>query len=211
MAVADLYNQHGEKIGTTELPPTAFNSKVNEAVVHQYMRVYQWRNHPHLASARTRGEVRGSGRKPWRQKGTGRARAGTRSSPLWRGGGVVFPPKPVRRRMVIPKKMKRIALRSLLSDRAREGRVKVLEDIKLTTIKTAQIKSLLTALELDDRREKKLFITPEVDKSFYLSARNLPDVYVKHVGELNTYDLLLAENLVVMRSALPLLEERVKF
>ncbi len=210
MATADLYNQTGEKIGTHNLPPSAFEGKVNEAVVHQYMKVFEWNRHPHTAFAKTRGEVRGGGRKPWRQKGTGRARAGSNTSPLWRGGGVVFPPKPKEKQLKLPRKMKKNAFRSILIDRAKENRVIVLEDVEFERISTKQMRTLLLNMQLENPREKKLFITPEVDRNFYLSARNIPGVRVKHTGEVNVYDLLLADKLVLFKSAVPMIEERVK-
>jgi len=209
MATAELYNKDGEKIGEVELPKIAFEAKISEPVVHQYLRIYLWRTHPHLAKAKTRGEVSGGGRKPWRQKGTGRARAGSIRSPLWRHGGVIFPPLPGKRQLSLPKKMRRIAFRSVLTARAKENQIKVLEDFTLENPKTSFFVSLFDKMGLDEKA-KKLIITNEPDRSIYHACRNIERVSVKHLGELNTYDLLNSDTLIIFNSALQKIEERCK-
>jgi len=210
MAVANLFKINGEKVGDIELPSSAFETKVNKGLVYQYIKVYQWRNHQHTLSAKTRSEVRGGGRKPWRQKGTGRARVGSIRSPLWSGGGVIFPPRPERRLLAMPKKMKRLAFASVLSDRAKESRIRVLEEFKFDTPKTSQLKTVLKAMALDNTKTRKLILTPKVDKNLYLASRNMKSVNVKHIGEVNVYDLLIADDLIILQSALPLIEKRVR-
>ncbi len=207
MPKAEIYNKLGEKVGTVELPEIAFGAKICEPVVYQYLRIYQWRKHPHLASAKTRGEVSGGGRKPWRQKGTGRARAGSIRSPLWRHGGVVFPPKPIRKVLIMPKKMRRIAFRSVLTARAEENQVKVLEDFTPENPKTSSFADLFKKIGIGEK-QKTLVITDTVKKEIYLPCRNIKNITVKHTGEVNTYDLVVNDTLVIFLSALPKIEER---
>lgn len=207
MPKADLYNKFGEKIDEVDLPEVAFNAKICEPVVYQYLKVYQWRQHPHLSSAKTRGEVSGGGRKPWRQKGTGRARAGSIRSPLWRHGGVIFPPKPIRRKLFIPKKMRRIAFRSVLTARAKENQVKLLEDFTPDLPKTSFFVELFKKMGIGEN-QKALVITNSVQPEIYLPCRNIENITVKHMGEVNTYDVLLCDTLVIFRSALSEIEKR---
>lgn len=207
MAKADLFNKFGEKIDEVELPSVAFDAKLCEPVVYQYVKVYQWRQHPHLVSAKTRGEVSGGGRKPWRQKGTGRARVGSIRSPLWRHGGVIFPPKPPRRELVLPKKMKKIALRTVLTARAKENQVKLIEDFDVDKPKTSFFVDLLKKIGLSEK-QKTILITDTVKPEIYRSCRNIENLVVKHIGELSTYDVLVADTVLIFLSALSGIEKR---
>ncbi|MEE8576801.1 MAG: 50S ribosomal protein L4, partial [candidate division Zixibacteria bacterium] len=145
-----VYNQEGAEVGSVELKPELFGIEPNEAVVHQYVVNYLARQRQGTASTKERSDVRGGGRKPWRQKGTGRARAGTTSSPLWRGGGIVFGPHPRKYGSRFPKQMKKLALRSVFSDKAKGDRIKVIESLEFSEAKTKTMVGILTRLSLSE-------------------------------------------------------------
>jgi len=158
------------------------------------------------ASTKTMGEVAGSGSKPWRQKGTGRARAGSRRSPLWRGGGVVFGPKPRDYSKKVNQKVRRLALRKALSERLKAGDVIVVDDLKLSAPKTREFTSVLSALQVDGTA---LVVSAGVDTNLQLATRNLPYVWLTTSEELNTYDVLRPDKLVFARGAFEKLEDRL--
>lgn len=200
-----VYNQNGEEVGTTELKPELFEIEPNEAVVHQYIVNLLARRRQGNASTRVRSAVRGGGRKPWRQKGTGRARAGTIRSPLWRGGGIVFGPHPRSYGSNMPRKMKRLAIRSIFSDRAQAERIKILNKIELEQIKTKAIISMMTKLNLDG---KKLLVLDEGrNDKLALSCRNLKKVRYCRAALANGYDLLNADFVLITQSGLDKVHE----
>ena len=206
MAKAKLYDKLGNPKGEIELPPEVFDRKPKPAVVWQYVKVYLANQRLGTHSAKTRSEVRGGGRKPWRQKGTGRARHGSIRSPIWRHGGVAHPPKPRDHRLRMPKKMKRIALYSVLSDRAKENLVHVFEGFELEAPRTKEMLNILNNAGIDISR-KTLIITDEVNPIVVKSADNIKNVRVTHTGELNAYQAITSENLIIEKSAIERLKE----
>ena len=200
-----VYNQDGQEVGSVALKPEVFEVEPNEAVVHQYVVNYLARQRAGNASTKTRREAHGGGRKPWRQKGTGRARAGTIRSPLWRGGGTVFGPKPRKYGSKMPKRMKRLALLSLFSDKARTERIKVLDHIELAEIKTKEMVGLLSRLDLVDK--KCLLLDESKNDNLVLSCRNLQKVKYSRAALANGYDIINADWLVFTKAGLEKVQE----
>jgi large subunit ribosomal protein L4 len=200
-----LYNQEGAEVGKVELKPDVFEVEPNEALVHQYIVTYLARQRQGNASTKERSDVRGGGRKPWRQKGTGRARAGTSRSPLWRGGGTIFGPQSRLYGNAVPKKMKRAAIRSVLADKAKSDRIRVLDQIKLDDIRTKSIVSMLGRLELDGK--KCLILDEGVNRECVLSCRNLDLVMYSRAALANGYDLLNADYVVLTKAGLDKVHE----
>ena len=200
-----VYNQDGQEVGSVQLKSEIFGVEPNEAVVHQYVVNYLARQRQGNASTKVRREVRGGGRKPWRQKGTGRARAGTIRSPLWRGGGTVFGPKPREYGCKMPKKMKRLALRSIFSDKARSERIKILDKLQFEEIKTKAVVNVLAKLDLDGR--KCLLLDEGKNENLFISCRNLARVKYCRASLANGYDMLDADFLVITRAGLEEVEE----
>jgi len=205
MPQANVYNMAGEKVGTVELSEAVFGIEPNAAVLHAAVKNHLANRRQGTQSALTRGEVRGGGRKPWRQKGTGRARAGTTRAPHWTHGGVAFAPKPRDYSYNINKKVRRLALKSALSAKAGETAIYVIDTLKLDEIKTKQMVALLEKLDLGAK--KAIVITAERDETIYKSARNIPGVSVTFGGILCPYDILNARALVVDQAALTKIEE----
>ena len=200
-----LYNQDGKEVGSVELKPEVFNVEPNEAVVHQYIVNYLARQRQGTASTKTRNMVRGGGRKPWRQKGTGRARAGTIRSPLWRGGGTVFGPSPREYGSNFPKKLKRLALRSVFSDKAQGEKIKIVDDIKFDEIKTKAMASVLSNLDLTGK--KCLVLDEGINRNLALSCRNLQKVAFCRAALANGYDVMNADYLLLTKAGLDKVEE----
>jgi len=205
MPQAVKYNTNGEKVTDIDLSDDIFNSKINEDVVHQVVTAQLAKVRSGNASTKTRSEVRGGGRKPWRQKGTGRARHGSIRSPLWVGGGITFGPKPRSYNKKVNKKMKKIALKSVLSDKLQTESIMILDELNLDEIKTQKMAALLEELGLSEK--KVLIVLPEKDKNIYLSARNLPHVKTLVLDGLNTYDLLDNEVILMSEEAARKIEE----
>lgn len=199
MATVDVLDPGGKKVGQADLDPAVFEAEVNVPVMHQVVVAGAAARRGGTHSTKTRAEVRGGGTKPWRQKGTGRARHGSIRSPLWVGGGIAHGPKPRDHSLRVNKKMKRVALRSALTDRAREGRIKVLEGLSFDEPKTADAVDMLDALDVDGRV---LLVLGGPDEVVEKSFRNLPYVRVAYPGNLSTYDTLAADWLVFTREAL---------
>jgi large subunit ribosomal protein L4 len=199
MPKVDVTDQNGKKVGEHELDPAIFDAQVNVPVMHQVVVAGLAAARRGTHSTKTRAEVRGGGSKPWRQKGTGRSRHGSNRSPLWSGGGIAHGPKPRDHAMRVPKKMKRLALRSALTDRAREGKIRVLDSLSFESPKTADAVALLESLEVLGRI---LVILPGPEETVELSFRNLPHVKVDYPGNLSTYDVLLADWLVFTKDAI---------
>lgn len=200
-----LYNQEGAEVGTVELKPDLFEIEPNEALVHQYIVTYLARQRQGNASTKERAKVRGGGRKPWRQKGTGRARAGTIRSPLWRGGGITFGPSPRLYGNAMPKKMKRKAIRSVFADKAQADRIRVLEQIKLDEIKTKSIVGLLERFDLGSK--KCLILDDGPNNACLLSCRNLQKVKFTRAALANGYDLLNADYVLMTKAGLDKVHE----
>lgn len=191
-----VFDLTGKEVGTVTLPEEVFGRKVNEALLSQAVRVYQANLHQGTSSTKTRAEVRGGGRKPWKQKGTGRARQGSIRSPQWRGGGVIFGPKPRDLSLELPAKMKKAALLSALSSRLED--VMVVSEFKMTQPKTSKVALLLKKLQLP---AKTLFVLPEFEEAFTLASRNLPKLKLTKVADLNTLEVLSPEKLVFSKDA----------
>lgn len=198
MPKVDVVDQSGKKVGEHELDPAVFDAQVNVPVMHQVVVAGLAAARRGTHSTKTRAEVRGGGSKPWRQKGTGRARHGSNRSPLWSGGGVAHGPKPRDHSMRVPKKMKRLALRSALTDRAREGKIRILESLSFEAPKTAEAVALLESLEVLGRI---LLVLRKPEETVERSFRNLSHVKVDYPGNLSTYDVLLADWLVFTKDA----------
>jgi len=190
----------GADAGTVELDDAIFGIEPNGPVMHQVVTAQLAARRSGTQSTLTRAEIRGGGAKPWRQKGTGRARAGSSNSPNWRGGGVAFAPKPRSYRQRTPKKMVRLALRSALSDRAAEGKVIVVESIGFTRPRT---KDAIASLEAIGAEGRVLLVLDRDDENAWKSYRNLGHVHAITVGELNAYDVLVSDTVVFTRDTLP--------
>jgi len=189
--------------GSVEVSELAFNKEFNEALVHQVVTAYMAGGRQGTRAQKTRSEVRGGGRKPWRQKGTGRARAGTIRSPIWRSGGVTFAAKPQDHSQKVNKKMYRAAIRCIFSELVRQERLVVVEELKLEAPKTKLMVAKLKELDLSDV----LVITEGVDLDLYLSARNLPKVDVRDVAAIDPVSLVGSDKVLVTVAALKKIEE----
>ncbi len=194
----------GAEVGTVELNDAIFGIEPNEAVVHEVVKNHLANCRQGTQSALTRAEVSGGGRKPWRQKGTGHARQGSTRAPQWTHGGIAFAPKPRSYSYVLNKKVRRLALKSVLSAKAAEGQLVVIDAIKQNEIKTADFRKFLDAVKVDG---KAVVVTPAVDETVVKSARNLPGVLTTPAAQLNVYDILNAKYLVVDQAALAKIEE----
>ncbi len=204
MAQTTLYDRTGAAVGSVELHDDLFAAPVNEAVMHQVVIAQLAGRRTGTASTKTRGEVRGGGKKPYRQKGTGRARQGTPSAPHYRGGGVVFGPHPRSYDQKLPRKMKRNALRGALTAKFGDEAIRVLDTFGLEAIKTQDVVGVLAALNATGRV---LVVAPSVDEKLRLSARNLPTVVVILADSLNVVDVLNADTVVIEQPALARMEE----
>ncbi len=204
MATVAVYNMEGVKTGSMEVSDAVFAAEINKAVLHSVVVNYLANQRQGTQSTKTRTEVAGGGIKPWRQKGTGRARQGSIRAPQWTGGGVALGPKPRDYRYSLNRKLKKIALRSALSAKYEAYEVFVVEDLKVEEIKTATIAKLLKGLEINT---KALIVTAECDEKVYKSARNIKGVTPTFVGVLNTYDVLNHSKFVIAKDAVAKLEE----
>jgi len=197
---AKAYSTTGKaRAADFELPDALFDGTVNESVLHQVIKAYQANQRQGTHSTKTRNTVSGGGRKPWRQKGTGRARAGSTRSPLWRGGSVVFGPLPRSYRVRVPKQVRRLAIRSALNARATEGGLIVVEPFQMEKPSTKALVALFEALGLEPGNV--LILTDGLKSEVYLSGRNLPGVEVKPWGEASAYDVLWSDVVIVEESA----------
>ena len=204
MSTINVLNMAGETVGTVELSDGIFGIEPNTAVVHEVVKNHLANCRQGTQSALTRAEVSGGGKKPWRQKGTGHARQGSTRAPQWTHGGIVFAPKPRDYSYVLNKKVKRLALKSVLSAKAASGELIVVDAIELPAIKTAEFKKFLTAVKADG---KAVVVTPEKNDTIVKSARNIPGVLTTTATILSVYDLLNAKYLVVDQRALATIEE----
>ena len=194
----------GKNVGTLELADSVFGIEPNAAVMHMMVVNYLAAQRQGTQSALTRSEVSGGGRKPWRQKGTGRARQGSTRAPQWTHGGIVFAPKPRDYRFTVNKKVRRLAMKSALSSKALESSIIVVDSIKLDEFKTRKMAAMLSAVGVD---KKALVVLPEVDVKVIKSASNIPGVKTAQVNELNVFDILNADKLVIAKDAVAKIEE----
>ena len=204
MPTVDVLNINGEKVSEMELSENLFGAEINEHVVYQVVKNHLANKRVGTQSAKTRAEVRGGGAKPWRQKGTGRARQGSIRSPQWKGGGVVFAPKPRDYSYTVPKKIRKLALKSVLTDKVNEGNLVVVDDINLTEWKTREFAKMLSALKVG---KKALVVTKDNSPEVVRSGRNIKNVKIAFVGTMNVYDILNANTLVLTKDAVAKAEE----
>ena len=204
MSAVKVLNMSGASVGEVELSEAVFGIEPNMAVVHEAVKNHLANRRQGTQSALTRAEVSGGGRKPWRQKGTGHARQGSTRAPQWTHGGIVFAPKPRSYSYVLNKKVKRLALKSVLSAKAASGDIIVVDSIAMDDIKTKDFKGFLDAVKCDG---KAVVITPEVRESVVKSARNIPGVLTTTAKILSVYDIVNAKYLVIDQSALAIIEE----
>ncbi|MEH2944758.1 50S ribosomal protein L4 [Lachnospiraceae bacterium KK002] len=203
MANVAIYNMEGNEVGSLELSDAVFGVEVNEHLVHMAVVQQLANKRQGTQKAKTRSEVRGGGRKPWRQKGTGHARQGSIRAPQWKGGGVVFAPVPRDYSFKLNKKEKRAALKSALTSRVNNNKFIVVDELKLDEIKTRKFKEILTNLKVN----KALVILNDNDQNVVMSARNLPAVKTALTNTINVYDILKYDTVVVTRDAVATIEE----
>ena len=204
MPNVQVVDMQGKKVSSVDLADSIFGIEPNAAVMHMMVVSYLANQRQGTQSALTRSEVSGGGRKPWRQKGTGRARQGSTRAPQWYHGGVVFAPKPRDYRFSVNKKVRRLAMKSAFSSKAQAEEIIVIDEIALDEIKTAKIAAMLGAVGSE---KKALIVLPEVDEKVIKSARNIEGVKTAQVNELNVYDILNAGSLIIAKDALTKIEE----
>ena len=199
-----LYNISGEQIGDIDLMDSIFGIDVNVDAMHQVVKMLLANKRQGTQSALTRAEVRGGGRKPWRQKGTGRARHGSTRSPQWTHGGVVFAPKPRSYRYSLPKKIRRIAMKSALTTKVNGNNIIVLDELNFEAPKTKQVVNMLENLKVDS---KALIVLAEKNENVEKSARNIPNINTSLVNTLNVYDILNYDKFIITKAAVEKIEE----
>ena len=203
MAKVSVYNMEGKQTGDIELNDSVFRVEVNEHLIHMAVVQQLANNRQGTQKAKTRSEVSGGGRKPWRQKGTGHARQGSTRSPQWTGGGVVFAPVPREYSFKLNKKEKRAALKSAFTSRVNDEKLVVLEDLSFDEIKTKNFKNMMDALNLN----KALFVLDGTDENVIKSARNIPDVKTAQINEVNVFDIMKYNTVVLTKDAVKAIEE----
>ena len=207
ISAVPIYNSKGKEVGKFELDKELFTGEVNKGVLYQFLRMYNANQRRGTASTKTRGDVSGGGKKPWRQKGTGRARAGSTRSPLWRGGGKVFGPHPRDFHYDIPKKIKKLSLISSLNSKILDSKLIGIDAVELAEAKTKQFQAILNALKL---KGKSLFVLEAVDDKVKRASRNIQKVMLKNYKDFNTVDVLNCETVVMSKSALEKIPQRLK-
>jgi large subunit ribosomal protein L4 len=205
MPSASVYDREGTKIDTLDLSQKLFGQEPNASVIHQYVRAYLANQRQGTVKRKGRSEVRGGGAKPWRQKGTGRARAGSNTSPIWVGGGRAFPPQMRDYSIVIPKKVRRLALASALSSKAREKRITILDQISMEAPKTKIVVELLKKLKMGG--SKIIFLFEGVEENLCKSGRNIKGLVFKRASLVNPYDLFNSDFLIMTKEAWKTVEE----
>ena len=203
MPTLDLFNKEGKKVGDIELNENIFGVEINTDAMHQVVVAQLANKRQGTQSAKTRAEVRGGGIKPWRQKGTGRARQGSIRAPQWIHGGIVFAPKPRDYRMSVPKTMRRVAFKSALSAKVAENEMIVIDSLEFDSPKTKAMLEILNAFDA----KKTLIVVEKSNENVYKSARNIPGVQVSPVNNLNVYDILKYEKFIVTKDAVSKIEE----
>ncbi len=204
MPNVNVLNIKGEQVGNIDLSEQIFGIDVNEHVVYEVVKNQLANKRQGTQSAKTRAEVRGGGKKPWRQKGTGRARQGSIRAPQWRGGGIVFAPKPRDYSYRLPKKVRRLALKSVLTSKVNENELIVLDSLNLDEISTKQAKTILNNIKAD---KKAMVVINEGNENVYKSFRNIAGVKVEVVNNINVYDLLKYNSLIMTQDAVKTTEE----
>jgi len=204
MPKVNVYNMLGEQVGEIELSDEIFGIEVNQHAVYEVVKNHLANRRQGTQSAKTRAEVRGGGRKPWRQKGTGRARIGSIRAPHWKGGGVVFAPKPRDYSYRVPKKVKRLALKSVLTSKVQNNEIIVVDELKFDAPKTKEMVKVLNNLKAD---RKALIVTVEKDENVVRSANNIPNVETTIVNNLNVYDILKYNSFIITKDAVRKVEE----
>jgi large subunit ribosomal protein L4 len=205
MAVADVYNMDGEKVSETDLTDEVFDVPVKRHILHEVVRMQMTNRRSGTAAAKGRSSVRGGGQKPYRQKGTGRARAGSRRSPLWRGGGVVFGPNPRSYSYRVPKKVRKQALKMALTSKLQDEALIVMDRFDLETVKTKRFVEVVTAL----KAREALIVTDREIENLELSSRNVPYVKVLRSEGLNVYDVLRFDRLILLEPSVKQITERL--
>ena len=205
MSTVNIVNTKNESVGEIDLNDEVFNREVKEYILHEVVRMQRAARRSGNACTKTRVEVRGGGRKPWRQKGTGRARAGTRTSPIWRGGGVTFGPKPRDYSFKVNKKVRQQAVAMALSARFQEGNLIVMDDFSLETIKTKDFVGIMNVLDVQNG----LIITNDVSENLSKSSRNVNGYKVLSSEGINVYDILLHKKVVLVQPVIESLEKRL--
>ncbi len=203
MANVSVYNMEGKEVGTIELNDAVFGVEVNEHLVHLAVVQQLANNRQGTQKAKTRAEVSGGGRKPWRQKGTGHARQGSTRSPQWTGGGVVFAPTPRDYSFKMNKKEKQLALKSALTSKVNDSKLIVVDELKMEAIKTKEFKAVMTNLNAN----KALVVMAEKDENVVMSAKNIPDVTTTLTSTINVYDIMKAGTVVLTKDAVAKIEE----
>ncbi len=205
MAVTEIYNINKEKVGELELNDQLFQVEVNPHLLHDIVRMQRANRRAGTACTKTRSDVSGSGKKPWKQKGTGKARSGSRKSPVWRGGGTVFGPQPRSYSFRMPRKARKLGLRMALSSRFGDQMVVVLDDFQLAEIKTKKFIEVMNNFEISNA----LIIAPERIETLERSSRNVPGFKVMPPEGLNVYDILLHKHIILLQPCIGQLEERL--
>lgn len=205
MLKVKVYNQSGKATGETNLDSKIFGIEINEKLVHQALRTHLANRRVAIAHTKSRQDVRGGGKKPWRQKGTGRARHGSIRSPLWKGGGVTFGPKSNRNfSLKMNKKAKRKALLMTLSDKATEKKIIVVDKIEMSSIKTKELATIITKLPLE---KKVLIVLPKTDSKIMKSAKNIKKLKIINASSLNIYGVLNTDSLLIFKDSLKVMSE----
>lgn len=204
MPKAAVYNLSGEQVSEMELKDSVFGVEINEHAMHQVVKNQLANKRQGTKSTLTRSEVRGGGRKPWRQKGTGRARHGSIRSPIWVGGGVTFAPKSRDFSYTLPKKLRRVAMKSALSSKVAEEQIRVVEELKLDAPKTKEMANILKSLAVG---KKALIVITDNDEAIVRSAKNIPGVQTISVNTLNVYDILKYDHFIITKDAVQRVEE----
>jgi large subunit ribosomal protein L4 len=208
MPKLDVLNQKGEVTGKIELDSKVFDGKLNYALMHQAVVSYLANQRKGTACSKTKGEVRGGGRKPWRQKGTGRARVGSIRSPLWRGGGVIFGPKPRDYYKKLPKRMRVLALKSALNAKMKDKEILILESLQLSKPKTKEFFNILKNLGLNGIKTR--FVIEQLSRNLKLATQNLKDIDLELADSLTTYTTLDCKKIIFTKKSLLKVEERIK-
>lgn len=203
MPTVGVYNKEGNKVADMELNESVFAAEVNEYALHQVVVALLANKRQGTQSTKTRSEVRGGGAKPWRQKGTGRARQGSIRSPQWIKGGIVFAPKPRDYRMAVPKSMRKVAMKSALTTKVQDEQMIVLDELNFDAPKTKNVVAMLDAFKV----KKALIVTAESNEAVYKSARNIEGINVMPANNINVYDLLKYEKLIITKDAVSKIEE----
>lgn len=205
--IVPIFNSTGKEVGKLQLDKKIFDGAVNKAILYQAVLMYNANRRQGNASTKTRGDVSGGGKKPWRQKGTGRARAGSSRSPLWRGGGVIFGPHTRDFHYDLPRKIKRVAFLSSINSKLNDGKIMGIEAIDMKEPKTKKFKVILNALKL---KGKSLFVLDTIDENIRRASGNLKEVVIKNYKDFSTMDVMSCDTLVMSKVSLEKLPERVE-